>query len=171
MLRRKEPFLVHLPIPSILVGVPPWAIAMMMNGADERVVSRKKILIVEDNELSMKLANDLLEFQGYEILQATLGGDAIRITRESHPDLVLLDLQLSDMSGLEVARTLKADAATQAIPIVALTAFAMQGDEENARQAGCDGYITKPIRVREFLRTIETFLASSGGGGAPMAAP
>ena len=162
MLHRKDHFKVYLPFPSIFVGVPFWAVAIMMSETGDPMVSRKKILIVEDNELSMKLVNDLLEFRGYEIFQATLGGDALRIVREEHPDLVLLNLQLPDMSGLEVARTLKADAATQAIPVVAVTAFAMRGDEEKAREAGCDGYVTKPIRIQAFLQTVETFLASSG---------
>lgn len=124
--------------------------------------SRKKILIIEDNELSMKLMNDLLEFHGYEIFKAVLGKEAVRRVHDSRPDLILLNLQLPDISGLEVARTLKADKATQTIPIVAVTAFAMRGDEERAREAGCDGYVTKPIRIQEFVRTVETFLRSSG---------
>ncbi len=125
-------------------------------------VSGKKILIVEDNELSMKLVNDLLEFHGYEIFKATLGADAVRITREALPDLILLNLQLPDMSGLEVARTLKADETTRAIPIVAVTAFAMRGDEQRARAAGCDGYVPKPIRIQEFIQTVATFLGFPG---------
>jgi two-component system cell cycle response regulator DivK len=162
MLGRKDNFQVHLPFPSVFVGIPFWAVLMTTGESGDPMVARKKVLIVEDNELSMKLVNDLLELRGYEIFQAALGEDAIRIARESHPDLVLLNLQLPDMFGLEVARTLKADATTQAIPLVAVTAFAMPGDEEKARAAGCDGYITKPIRIREFLRAVETFLALPG---------
>ena len=162
MHNRKNHFKVYPPFPSMFVGMPFWAVAIMMSETGDPTVSLKKILIVEDNELSMKLVNDLLEFRGYEIFQATLGGDALRIVRESHPDLVLLNLQLPDMSGLDVARALKADTATQAIPVVAVTAFAMQEDEEKAREAGCDGYVTKPIRIQAFLHTVETFLASSG---------
>lgn len=158
MLQQKYPFKLYLPFPSAVVGMPWWAVAMAANESGAAQVSRKKILVVEDNELSMKLVHDLLEFRGYDILQATLGGDGLRIARESHPDLVLLNLQLPDISGLEVARALKADTATQAIPVVAVTAFAMRGDEERARAAGVDGYVTKPIRIREFLRTVATYL-------------
>ncbi|MGH7038981.1 MAG: response regulator, partial [Stellaceae bacterium] len=99
---------------------------MTANESGASQVARKKILVVEDNELSMKLVHDLLEFRGYDILQATLGGDGVRLTRESRPDLVLLNLQLPDISGLEVVRTLKADTDTRAIPVVAVTAFAMR---------------------------------------------
>jgi two-component system cell cycle response regulator DivK len=131
-------------------------------GTARPAVSRNKILVVEDNELSMKLVNDLLEFHGYEIFKAMLGADAVRITREARPDLILLNLQLPDMSGLEVARTLKADESARAIPIVAVTAFAMRGDEERARAAGCDGYVPKPIRIQPFMQMVATFLGSSG---------
>lgn len=162
MLQQKYPFKVYLPFPTAFVGAPWWAVTMTANEGGNPQVSRKMILIVEDNELSMKLVHDLLEYRGYETLQATLGSDAVRITRESRPDLVLLNLQLPDISGLEVARTLKADAGTRAIPLVAVTAFAMRGDEEKARAAGVDGYVTKPIRIQEFLRTVATFLGLPG---------
>ncbi|MGH7110376.1 MAG: response regulator [Stellaceae bacterium] len=135
---------------------------MTANESGASQVARKKILVVEDNELSMKLVHDLLEFRGYDILQATLGGDGVRLTRESRPDLVLLNLQLPDISGLEVVRTLKADTDTRAIPVVAVTAFAMRGDEEKARAAGVDGYVTKPIRIQDFLRMVATYLGLPG---------
>ncbi|MGH7096530.1 MAG: response regulator [Stellaceae bacterium] len=162
MLQQKYPFKVYLPFPSTVVGVPWRTVAMTASESGASQVARKKILIVEDNELSMKLVHDLLEFRGYDILQATLGGDGVRLTRESHPDLVLLNLQLPDISGLEVVRTLKADTDTRAIPVVAVTAFAMRGDEEKARTAGVDGYVTKPIRIQDFLRTVATYLGLPG---------
>lgn len=151
-----------LPFPSISTAMPGWAVVMMTGETGDPGVSRKKVLVVEDDKLSMKLVYDLLEYRGYEIFQATLGGDAVRIAREAHPDLVLLNLQLPDMSGLDVVRTLKADAATHAIPVVAVTAFAMRGDEAKARAAGVDGYVTKPIRIDDFLRTVATFLGLPG---------
>lgn len=162
MLQQKHPFKVYLPFPSAFIAMPRWAVAITANERGSPQVLHKEVLIVEDNELSMKLVHDLLEYRGYKILQATLGGDAVRITREAHPDLVLLNLQLPDISGLEVARTLKADAGTRAIPLVAVTAFAMRGDEEKARAAGVDGYVTKPIRIQEFLRTVASFLGLPG---------
>ena len=151
-----------LPFPSIFTGVPAWAVPMMTSETGDPAVSRKKVLIVEDNELSMKLVHDLLEVRGYELFQARFGGEALRLVREAHPDLILLNIQLPDISGLDVARVLKADAATRAIPVVAVTAFAMPGDEEKARAAGVDGYVTKPIRIQEFLRTVASFLGVPG---------
>jgi two-component system cell cycle response regulator DivK len=145
----------------IFINATSCTAVMATDEAASPSVLRKKILIVEDNELSMKLVNDLLEFHGHQIFQATLGADALRMARELHPDLILLNLRLPDMSGLDVARALKADAATRTVPIVAVTAFAMRGDEQKARAAGCDGYVTKPIRIQAFLHTVETFLASS----------
>lgn len=162
MLSQKYKFEAHIPFPSPFVGAPSLSAAMATKEAGEPAVSRKKILVVEDNELSMKLVHDLLELRGHHIFQATLGAEAIRIALESCPDLILLNLQLPDMFGLEVARALKADAATRAIPIVAVTAFAMRGDEERALKAGCDGYVPKPIRIQEFLNTVEAYLTSSG---------
>ncbi len=144
------------------IDMPGRAAAMAASETGSPAVARQKILIVEDNDLSMKLVNDLLEFRGYQIFQAVRGADAVRMAHDANPDLILLNLQLPDMSGLEVARTLKADAATRAIPIVAVTAFAMRGDEQKARESGCDGYVAKPIRIRAFLRTVETFLHAHG---------
>ena len=124
----------------------------------DRAIVPKKILIVEDNELNLKLLNDLLEFRGYRVLATASGLDAITIAQETRPDLILLDLQLPDVSGLDVARRVKADEATRLTPIVAVTAFAMSGDEQKGLEAGCDAYITKPINVPDFLRTVEIFL-------------
>jgi two-component system cell cycle response regulator DivK len=152
---------IWLPVSSSFAGSPWQTAAMAASEADSPTVSRRKILVVEDNELSMKLVNDLLEFHGHQIFQATRGADAIRIAHDSRPYLILLNLQLPDMSGLDVARALKADEATRAIPVVAVTAFAMRGDEEKARNAGCDGYVTKPIRIQSFLQTVDAFLRSA----------
>ncbi|HXP95294.1 MAG TPA: response regulator [Telmatospirillum sp.] len=112
------------------------------------------ILIIEDNAANMKLVVVLLEKEGYEVLQATDAEDGIRLTRERHPDLILMDVQLPRMDGLTATRLLKGDLATRDIRIVALTAFAMPGDHERIAAAGCDGYITKPIHYRDFLNTV-----------------
>ena len=111
----------------------------------------KRILIVEDNELNLKLLNDILEFHGYEIVATGLGAAAIDLARRHPPDLILLDIQLPDISGLEVARRLKADEQTRMIPVIAVTAFEMQGDERKVLDSGCDFYVAKPFNVAEFL--------------------
>lgn len=117
----------------------------------------KRILIVEDNELNMKLLNDILEAHGYDIIKSSQGEEAIALARNQLPDIILLDIQLPDISGLEVSRRLKADPDTSVIPIIAVTAFAMGGDEKRALDAGCDGYVTKPIMLREFLDLLQQF--------------
>jgi two-component system, cell cycle response regulator DivK len=119
----------------------------------------KTVLIVEDNELNMKLFHDLLEAHGYETLQTRDGIDALKIAREHKPDLILMDIQLPEVSGLEVAKWIKEDDELKSIPIVAVTAFAMKGDEENIKQGGCEAYIAKPISVARFLETVEHFLS------------
>lgn len=118
----------------------------------------KKVLIVEDNELNMKLFRDLLEAHGYETLQTQEGLKALDIARAHKPDLILMDIQLPEVSGLEVTKWLKADADLASIPIIAVTAFAMKGDEERIREGGCEAYISKPITVSSFLDTIRTHL-------------
>jgi len=118
----------------------------------------KKILIVEDNELNMKLFHDLLEAHGYETLQTQEGLKALDIAREHHPDLILMDIQLPEVSGLEVTKWLKADDELASIPVIAVTAFAMMGDEERIREGGCEAYISKPITVSTFLETIRKHL-------------
>ena|ERR1051326_4538841 len=124
----------------------------------------KRILIVEDNELNMKLLHDVLEAHGYEIISTGHGGRAVELAREYAPGLVLMDIQLPDISGLEVVRQLKSDPQTRGIPVVAVTAFAMAGDERRTRESGCDGYIAKPIMLRDFLATVESFVGRATPG-------
>ncbi|HTV90897.1 MAG TPA: response regulator [Stellaceae bacterium] len=118
----------------------------------------KTVLIVEDNDLNMKLFNDLLEAHGYTTLQTKDGVEALRLARQHRPDLILMDIQLPEISGLEVTKWLKEDDSLRAIPVIAVTAFAMKGDEEKIRDGGCEAYIAKPISVASFLRTVERFL-------------
>ena len=118
----------------------------------------KTVLIVEDNELNMKLFNDLLEAHGYRVLQTREGLSALDIAREHMPDLILMDIQLPEVSGIEVTKWLKEDDALRNIPVIAVTAFAMKGDEEKIREGGCEAYISKPISVASFLQTIDGFL-------------
>lgn len=121
-------------------------------------MDKKKILIVEDNELNMKLFHDLLEVHGYETLQTKDGREALQLAREHRPDLILMDIQLPEVSGLEVTKWIKADDDLKEIPVIAVTAFAMKGDEEKIRSGGCEAYIAKPISVNSFLETIQTVL-------------
>lgn len=115
-------------------------------------------MIVEDNELNMKLFNDLLEAHGYVVVQATNGYDAMKLAREHMPNLILMDIQLPEVSGLDVTRWLKQDDTLKHIPVIAVTAFAMKGDEEKIREGGCEAYIAKPIAIMSFLETIAKFL-------------
>lgn len=118
----------------------------------------KTVLVVEDNDLNMKLFHDLLETQGYDILQTKDGMEALKMAREHQPDLILMDIQLPEVSGLEVTKWIKEDDNLKAIPVVAVTAFAMKGDEEKIREGGCEAYIAKPISVSNFLDTVRRFL-------------
>ena len=120
---------------------------------------RKKVLIVEDNDLNMKLFNDLLVAHGYGTLQSKDGIEALRLARQHHPDLILMDIQLPEISGLQVTQWIKEDANLRTIPIIAVTAFAMKGDEEKIRDGGCEAYIAKPISIASFLQTVERFLS------------
>ncbi|MBO6825780.1 MAG: response regulator [Sneathiella sp.] len=119
---------------------------------------RKRVLIVEDNELNMKLFHDLLEAHGYDTLQTTDGMKALTIAREEKPDLILMDIQLPEVSGLEVTKWIKEDENLREIPVVAVTAFAMKGDEEKIREGGCEAYVAKPISVENFIKTVKEFL-------------
>ena len=118
----------------------------------------KKVLIVEDNELNMKLFHDLLDAHGYQTLQTRDGIEALEIARTNRPDLILMDIQLPEVSGLEVTKWIKEDDSLRSIPVVAVTAFAMKGDEEKIREGGCEGYIAKPISIPTFLDTVSRFL-------------
>ena len=117
----------------------------------------KTVMIVEDNELNMKLFNDLLEAHGYVTLKTANGHECMDLARKHRPDLILMDIQLLEVSGLEVTKWLKEDDSLKAIPVVAVTAFAMKGDEEVIRQGGCEAYISKPISVTNFLETVKRF--------------
>lgn len=119
---------------------------------------KKTVLIVEDNELNMKLFNDLLQAHGYNTLQTAHGLEAMDLARAHKPDLILMDIQLPEVSGLEVTRWLKQDDELKSIPVVAVTAFAMKGDEERIREGGCEAYLSKPISIAKFLETVKTYL-------------
>ncbi|MGE4372767.1 MAG: response regulator [Xanthobacter sp.] len=117
----------------------------------------KTVMIVEDNELNMKLFHDLLEAHGYRTVETRSGVEAVELAREHRPDLIIMDIQLPEISGLDVTRNLKADPELRAIPVVAVTAFAMKGDEERIRAGGCEAYLSKPISVMKFLETVREF--------------
>ena len=119
------------------------------------------ILVVEDNAANMTLAVYLLETTGHKVLTARDAEGGLASARAEHPDLILMDIQLPGMDGLEATALLKQDDATRSIPVVALTALAMKGDEERIRAAGCDGYIAKPMAYKEFLATVEAHLRSA----------
>ncbi len=118
----------------------------------------KTVLIVEDNELNMKLFNDLLEAFGYQTLKTRSGDEAVPLVREHRPDLVIMDIQLPERSGLDITRELKADDGLRHIPVVAVTAFAMRGDEQRIRESGAEAYLSKPISVASFLDTVRRFV-------------
>lgn len=121
-------------------------------------MSKTRILVVDDNPTNLKLASELLTWSGYEIAQAATAEQAEASIKAQPPELILMDLALPGMDGLTLTQKLKADAATQHIRIVALTAFAMKGDEERARAAGCDGYLAKPIDTRQFANQVAAWL-------------
>ena len=118
----------------------------------------RTVLIVEDNEPNMKLFHDLLEAHGFATIQTKNGMEAVGLAREHRPDLILLDIQLPEISGLEVTKQLKQDDELKSIPVIAVTAFAMKGDEEKIREGGCEAYIAKPISVTTFMETIQKVL-------------
>ena len=118
----------------------------------------KTVLIVEDNELNMKLFHDLLEAHGIKTVETRDGTQVIDLARQSKPDLILMDIQLPEVSGLEVTKWLKNDEELRHIPVIAVTAFAMKGDEQKIREGGCEDYISKPISVSKFLEVIESYL-------------
>jgi two-component system cell cycle response regulator DivK len=124
----------------------------------------KTVLIVEDNELNMKLFRDLLEAHGYKTLQTRNGIEALSLARAHRPDLILMDIQLPEVSGLDVTKWLKEDENLRDIPVIAVTAFAMKGDEERIREGGCEAYISKPITVSMFLNTVRQFIGDKPQG-------
>ncbi len=134
-----------------------------MPEAEQARPTAKRILVVEDNELNMKLLNDVLEAHGYEVMSTAQGMVAVAWARQYQPDLILMDLQLPDLSGLEATRQLKSDEETREIPVIAVTAFAMAGDEKKALDHGCDAYVSKPIVLRDFLNLIAEFIGSPEG--------
>jgi two-component system, cell cycle response regulator DivK len=132
--------------------------------AERRVDARhraKTVMIVEDNELNMKLFHDLLAAHGYRTLQTRTGMEALRLAREHRPDLILMDIQLPEVSGLEVTKWLKDDELLCDIPVIAVTAFAMKGDEERIRRGGCEAYISKPISIVSFLDAVRRHLGEA----------
>ena len=121
----------------------------------------KSVMIVEDNELNMKLFNDLLEANGYRTIKTRNGLEALDLAREHHPDLILMDIQLPEVSGLEVTKWLKEDDELHTIPVIAVTAFAMKGDEERIRRGGCEAYISRPISVSTFVETVKSYIGDN----------
>ncbi len=123
----------------------------------------KTVLIVEDNELNMKLFHDLLEAHGYQTVGTRNGIEALDLARKHRPNLILMDIQLPEVSGLEVTQWLKDDESLRSIPVIAVTAFAMKGDEEKILQGGCEAYLSKPISVAKFFETVDQFLKAPKG--------
>jgi CheY-like chemotaxis protein len=124
----------------------------------------KRILLVEDNPVNRRLAQFLLKSKGYEVWEATTAPEAFAVLQERRPDLIQMDIQLPEVDGLTATRHLKADPATQDIPVVAVTSYAMKGDETRALEAGCSGYVTKPIDKTLFLDTVARVLAGKQSG-------
>jgi two-component system cell cycle response regulator DivK len=121
---------------------------------------RKKVLIVEDNDLNMRLFCDLLDAYGYDTFQCRDGEKAIELAREHMPDLIVMDIQLPEVSGLDITRWLKDDDDVAHIPVLAVTAFAMRSDEQRVREAGCEGYLSKPIQMMSFINAVENLIPS-----------
>lgn len=122
-----------------------------------------RILIIEDSPASMLLTVGILERAGHSAVLAETAAKGLAMARQQRPDLILMDIQLPDMDGLDATRLLRSDPRTSDIPVIALTNFAMKGDAEMMRDAGCDGYITKPIRYQEFLQEVESVISGMGG--------
>ena len=121
----------------------------------------KQVMIVEDNELNMKLFRDLIEASGYTTIQTRNGMEALDLARKHRPDLILMDIQLPEVSGLEVTKWIMEDDTLKSIPVIAATAFAMKGDEERIRDGGCEAYLSKPISVGKFLETVRAYLGAA----------
>ena len=121
-------------------------------------MAKEKILVIEDNQMNMMLVRDLLQLEGFNVLEATDAETGIQLAREHSPDLILMDIQLPGMDGLQAARIIGRDPALKDIPVVALTSYAMKGDETMAKEAGCAGYIIKPLDTRSFSQTVSGFI-------------
>lgn len=126
---------------------------------------KSSILVVEDNELNMKLIRAILTFSGHEIFEANDGESAVDLARSKQPDLILMDVQLPKMTGLEATQILKNDAGTEAIPVIAMTAYALRGDREKILEAGCDGYVSKPIDTRALPGVLAEYLRGQADDG------
>ena len=124
----------------------------------------KTVLVVEDDPTNRKLLRDLLQVSGYAVIEASNGLEAVRLARAERPGLILMDIRMPVMDGLEATRLLRADGETRDIPIVAVTSSAMDGDEEATKEAGCDAHMTKPIETHEFLQTVARYLGEAGNG-------
>lgn len=122
-------------------------------------MANKSILIVEDNPMNLKLIRDVLQIEGYETLEAESGETGVELARERHPAVILMDVNLPQMDGREAMKILKADASTRQIPIIAVTSLAMKGDRERLLAAGFDGYISKPIDIKELPKLVESYVA------------
>jgi two-component system, cell cycle response regulator DivK len=122
------------------------------------MTEKKTILIVEDNELNMKLFRDLLQAHGLNTVETRDGTQAIDLARQHKPDLILMDIQLPQISGLDVTRMLKKDEELKSIPVIAVTAFAMKGDEEKIREGGCEDYFSKPITITKLMESVQKHL-------------
>jgi two-component system cell cycle response regulator DivK len=127
------------------------------------------VLVVEDNELNMKLFHDLLEAHGIDVMQLRDGRQVLETARQHRPDVILMDIQLPEVSGLEVTQWLKQDADLCTIPVIAVTSFAMKGDEQKFREGGCDDYISKPISVVKFMETVRKYLPATDQGAGTTA--
>jgi two-component system, cell cycle response regulator DivK len=125
-----------------------------------------RILIVEDQEDNRTILRDLLASAGFDLLEAADGEEGVRMAGAHRPDLILMDIQLPVIDGYEATRRIKADAALRAIPVIAVTSYALSGDDEKARRAGCDGYVTKPFSPRQLLATVRRYLERGGAGRA-----
>jgi two-component system, cell cycle response regulator DivK len=128
---------------------------MDVDGQDDMT---KQVLIVEDNDLNMKLFNDLLQAYGFSTLKSRSGLEGFELARTHRPDLILMDIQLPEVSGIDIIKLLKENEELRSIPVIAITAFAMKGDEERIRESGCEGYLPKPISVSKFIETVRGFI-------------
>jgi two-component system cell cycle response regulator DivK len=120
---------------------------------------KKRILVIEDTEDNRQILRDLLTAAGYDIIEAVDGEAGVAMAMDQHPDLILMDIQLPVIDGYEATRRIKADPSTRHIPVVAVTSYALAGDEAKTREAGCDGYIAKPYSPRNLLAKVREFLA------------